>query len=63
VRFDGRPHPLFRNRNVIAPGDQYKVRVAVGVGKDFVGFAVGHPVRDHYSVAGKGKPRTTIKLA
>lgn len=43
-----------RNGNVVAARNQHKVRVIMGVGKDFVWLAVGHSVRDDYPVAGIG---------
>ena len=52
-----------RNGYVVAAGNQYKVRVTMSVGKNFVRLLVGHSVRDDYSVATVGKLHATIKLA
>src|SRR5882757_6799210 len=62
---DGNPFrraPL-RNGNVVAARNQYKVRVAMGVGEYFVRLPVRHSVRDDYSVAGIGKSHAAIKLS
>jgi hypothetical protein len=39
------------------------MRVAMGVGKDFVRRPIGHSVRDDYPWASVGKSRAAVKLA